>query len=173
MHALERIREKHDPLTKNIPHGSLLALIADREYLKPPIKRLVDRLSEILKRTIPLAFQTNPPKNENDLNDKVSAILNAERKTFKREHPSIRFGLARTIPDHSAIEEDLLVETKYLRGSTTASRASDAIAADLIKYPNSLHILFFVYDPERSITDDQEFCVGFEKEHSCTVLIVR
>lgn len=173
MHALDRIRNKHDQLTQKIPRGSLLELIADREYLKPPIQRLVDRISQLLKRAIPLAFQTNPPINENDLNDKVSAILNADRVAFEREHPSIRFGLARTIPDHSAIEEDLLIETKYLRGSTTAARASDAIAADLIKYPDSVHVLFFVYDPERSITDDAEFSSGFEQKRPCTVLVIR
>jgi len=36
MEALARIRNKHDALAKKIPDGSLLKLIADRDYLKSP-----------------------------------------------------------------------------------------------------------------------------------------
>jgi hypothetical protein len=117
----------------------LLSLIAEREYLKPPV-RLVQAVCERLGVAIPLAFQRNPPKDEPDLNDKISAILNADRDKFDREYPAVRFGLATAIPDHSATDYDLLIETKYLRGSTTPSRASDGMAADLIKYPPTTHI---------------------------------
>lgn len=37
MEALNRIRNKHDKLSKKIPAGSLLKLIAEREYLKTPV----------------------------------------------------------------------------------------------------------------------------------------
>jgi len=173
MNAMARMRDKHDRLEQKIVHGSLLSIIAEREYLKLPISRLVETACNCLDHAIPLAFQTNAPKDEPDLNDKISAILNVDRGRFEREHPAVRFGLATAIPDHSAFEEDLVIETKYLRGSTTPSRASDGMAADLIKYPPSKHILFVVYDPARSVSDDEAFRRGFEEKGRCTVHIVR
>jgi len=107
------------------------------------------------------------------LNDKISAILGGDRDKFAREHPAVRFGLATAIPDHSAAEDDLVIETKYLRGATTPSRASDGIAADLIKYPPTAHILFIVYDPQRAVSDDQTFRRAFEDKGRCTVEVIR
>ena len=173
MNALAKIRQKHDRLEEKVTTGSLLSLIAEREYLKPPVLRLVEAVCDRLSIAIPLAFQNNPPKDEPDLNDKISAILNADRERFAREHPAVRFGLATAIPDHSAAEDDLVIETKYLRGSTTPSRAPDGMAADLIKYPPTAHILFVVYDPQRAVDDDQTFRQAFEEKGRCTVHLIR
>ncbi len=173
MNALAKIRQKHDRLEEKVTTGSLLSLIAEREYLKPPVLRLVEAVCDRLSIAIPLAFQNNPPKDEPDLNDKISAILNVDRERFAREHPAVRFGLATAIPDHSAAEDDLLIETKYLRGATTPSRATDGMAADLIKYPATQHILFVVYDPERGVSDDHKFRQALEEKRSCTVHFVR
>ena len=173
MEALERIRNKHDKLAKKVPEGSLLKLIADREYLKAPIACLVENICTKIGRAIPIAFQKNQPKDEPDLNDKISAILNAERNNFEREYPAIRFGLANVIPDHSWREQNLLIETKYLRNSTTPSKATEGIAADLTKYPPEVHVLFLIYDPKRAIPDDEKFRTEFEKRRPCTVFIIR
>ena len=173
MNAIAKMREKHDKLETKIAKGSLLSLVAGREYLKPPVLRLVKAVCDRLSIAIPLAFQNNPPKDEPDLNDKISATLNTEHDRFEREHPAVRFGLATAIPDHSKIENDLVIETKYLRGSTTPSRASDGMAADLIKYPPTAHILFVVYDPGRAISDDHAFRSAFEQKGRCTVHIIR
>jgi hypothetical protein len=173
MNAIAKIREKHDRLEEKITKGSLLSLIAEREYLKTPVLRLVEAVCERLSIAIPMAFQSNPQKDEPDLNDKISAILSADRDRFAREHPAVRFGLATAIPDHSAAEDDLVIETKYLRGATTPSRATDGMAADLIKYPPTAHILFVVYDPQRAVSDDQTFRQAFEEKGRCTVHLVR
>jgi len=173
MNAIARMREKHDRPECDIPAASLLSLVASREYLKPPVLRLVQSICERLDVAIPLTFQNNLPKDEPDLNDKISAILNAERQKFVREHPAVRFGLATAIPDHSTTDSDVVIESKYLRGSTTPSRASDGMAADLAKYPATAHILFVVYDPNRAISEDQTFCQAFERKRDCTVHIVR
>lgn len=173
INAIAKMREKHDKLETKIAKGTLLSLVAEREYLKQPVLRLVKAVSDRLSIALPLAFQTNSPKDEHDLNDKINAILNTEHDKFAREHPAVRFGLATAIPDHSKTENDLVIETKYLRGSTTPSRASDGMAADLIKYPPTAHILFVVYDPERAISDDQTFREAFEQRGRCTVFIIR
>jgi 7-cyano-7-deazaguanine synthase in queuosine biosynthesis len=173
MEALVRIRNKHDKLARKIPEGSLLKLIAEREYLKTPVSRLIENICARLRAAIPIAFQKNHPKDESDFNDKVSAILNTERNNFEREHPAIRFGLATVIPDHSWHEQHLLIEAKFIRNSTSPSKASEGIAADLIKYPSEVHVLFVVYDPNRAIPNDDKFRSEFEKKRPCTVFIIR
>jgi hypothetical protein len=173
MNAVARMRTKHDRLDEKLADGSLLSLIAGREYLKRPVLRLVEAVCARLSVAIPLAFQHSTPEDEQHLNDTISAILSADAEKFQREHPAVRFGLARAVPDHSSISEDLLVETKYIRGSTTPSRASEGIAADLTKYPEGIHILFVVYDPNRGISDDKTFCQAFEDKGRCSVRILR
>jgi hypothetical protein len=173
MEALNRIRNKHDKLSKKIPAGSLLKLIAEREYLKTPVLWLVENVCTKMKVAVPVAFQKNGPKDEPDFNDKVSAILNAEKEYFEREYPAIRFGIATTIPDHSWHEQNLLIESKFIRTSTTPSKVSDGIAADLMKYPSEIHVLFLVYDPHRAIPNDDKFRTEFEKKRPCTICIIR
>lgn len=173
MNALGFMRAKHDRLETTVADGSLLSLIAGREYLKQPVSRLTGAICARLTAALPVAFQRNRPKDEADLNDKISALLAGETTRFEREHPAVRFGLATAIPDHSAVDCDLVVETKYIRANTSPSRACEGMAADLIKYPSGTHILFIVYDPERAITDDSAFRNALEEKRVCTVHVVR
>ena len=148
MNALQQMRLRHDKLNSPVTPHSLISLVGDREYLKPPVLRLVESVHRRLAVAIPLAFQHSSPDSERQVNDAISSVLTSDREVFQREHPAVRFGLATTVPDHSSPSEDLVIETKYIRESTTPSRASEGIAADLTKYPPSIHILFLVYDPE-------------------------
>ncbi len=173
MGALKRIQVVHDDLTHDVPEGSLLQLINEREYLKEPVLRLASAICERLSRSIPLMFQRQRPANENDLNDKVSGVLNTERDRFDREHPAAKFSSARVVADHSLNGTDLLVESKYIRGKTSPSVATEGIAADLTKYPEKCHILFFVYDPEQAIRDVEDYKTGIESKGRCTVCVVR
>jgi hypothetical protein len=77
------------------------------------------------------------------------------------------------IPDHSWHEQHLLIEAKFIRNSTSPSKASEGIAADLIKYPSEVHVMFVVYDPNRAIPNDDKFRSEFEKKRPCTVFIIR
>jgi len=172
--GIRRMREVFDKPFEEIPENSLLKMVADREYLKEPVQKLVNDICQRLKKAIPIAFPAkNLPKNEKDLNDKVAAILDSYKSEFDREYPAVLFAGARTIPDHAHSKYDLLVETKFARGSTTGSKVSDGIAADLIKYPQSKHILFIIFDPDRSIINDAKFAKDFEVKGRCTVCIIR
>ena len=172
--AIRRMREVFDKPFEEIRENSLLKMVAHRDYLKEPVERLVSDICQRLSRAIPIAFPgKNLPKSEKDLNNKVAAFLDSYSSEFEREHPAVLFAAARTIPDHSHSKYDLLVETKFARGSTTASKVSDGIAADLIKYPQNNHILFIVFDPNRSIVDDDKFVKDFESKGHCTVCVIR
>lgn len=170
--AIKRMRDIHDDLHQPIEDDSLLKTVDEREYLKEPIDRLVAAIVEKVSDAIPSMFRLNQPKNENDLNTKVHALLETHRPDLRSEHPEVSFAGAQVVPDHG-IGSFLLVESKYIRESTTPSVATDGMAADITKYPAELHILFLVYDPTRRIVDDQEFKDAFEKTRRCTVCILR
>lgn len=66
-----------------------------------------------------------------------------------------------------------LIEAKYIRDSTSPSKATEGIASDLTKYPSSSFILFVVYDPMHAIQSDETFRSDIEAKGRNWVLIVR
>ena len=173
LHAIRRIREIHDDPYRRIERGSFLEMVSGREYLKNPVQLFVEAVSLRLTTALPLAFQHNEPKDENDLNDKISAILASDREELDREHPAIRFALAHAIPDHSSTQHNVLLETKYIRGATTPAKVNEGMAADLTKYGESWFVVFIVYDPHRAISNDARFKSDFENRARCAVLVIR
>lgn len=170
--VMQVARVLNDP-TRDIRKGTLLSMLNEREYLKTPITRLADEICGRLSRAIPITFKGVKPVNENDFNDKVDGLLNGWRKEFEREHPCASFARAKMIPDHLNPDRDFLLESKYIRGATTPSKATDGLAADLFKLPTDLFKLFVVYDPTRAIVDDEEFCADFQSRGNCRVLVLR
>jgi Queuosine biosynthesis protein QueC len=170
--TMQAARMLNDP-TRDIQKGTLLSMLSLREYLKTPISRLVDEICNRLLRAIPITFKSHKPTNENDFNDKVDGLLNGWRKEFDREHPCASFARAKMIPDHLNLDRDILLESKYIRGRTTPSKATDGLAADMFKLPPELFKLLVVYDPTRAIADDDEFRADFESRGNCRVLVVR
>ena len=171
--AMSRMRDAHDDLYAELPRDSLLGFISDREYMKDPAILLVERLCDLLDPAVGQMFAVTRPKDEPDLNTKVSTLLSSHEIKLRSEHPAVSFAGMHTVPDHGSDHSDVLIESKYVRGATTPGKVSDAMAADVTKYPQRCHILFLVYDPERKIKDDQSFRNDFENRGHCTVLIIR
>jgi hypothetical protein len=166
------MRSKYDKPFKKRSNESFLKIIANKEYLKTPVELLVQDICSKLNKALPIIFgNNNRPKNENALNNTIHGIIEKERENYSREYPFIRFATANTVPDHSL--DDLFIEAKYLRGNTTPSKATEGISADLTKYPTNKHKLFIVYDPDRSISDDEKFVNDFQAKGNCTVNIIR
>ncbi|MEX2217370.1 MAG: hypothetical protein WD749_01305 [Phycisphaerales bacterium] len=151
----------------------MLDIIADQEYLKEPTERLIECLEKRLRAALPLAFRTRKPEHENVLNDQIQAILSSDAEQLVREFPVLRYGTAKTIPDHATSSLDLFIEAKLLRGRTTASNLTDEMAADTVKYGKHRRILFVLYDPERAVADDRTFSEPFTKDGRCSVCFVR
>jgi 7-cyano-7-deazaguanine synthase in queuosine biosynthesis len=162
----------NDP-TRPVKPGTVAEMINTRAYLQTPIVRLVEDVCERLARGIPLIFAHQRPTNEDDFNDKVDGLLNGWRKEFAREHPCASFARAKMVPDHLDPVHNFLVESKYLRGATTPSKVTDGLGADMFKLPPEFFKLLLVYDPDRSITNDDEFRKAFEIRGNCRVLVVR
>lgn len=170
--TMQAVRLLNDP-TRDVKKGTLLSMFSQREYLKTPVSRLADEICSRLLRAIPIIFKVQKPANENDFNDKIDGLLNGWRKEFEREHPCASFARAKMIPDHLSPDRAILLESKYIRGRTTPSKATDGLAADMFKLPPELFKLLVVYDPTRAIADDDEFRADFESRGNCRVLVVR
>ena len=172
MNAAVKMRNKFDnDLLLPINPNSLLGIINERQYMKSPILCRVNSIDVFLKEAIPTMFQHEQPKNENDLNDKIEAILNANG-AFTRESPALKFWRTEYRPDHA--QDSLLIESKYIRGATTPSKITEGIAADMTKAPKDAGLLFVVYDPDHQIKDDKNFAKAFEeKRENCYVRLYR
>jgi 7-cyano-7-deazaguanine synthase in queuosine biosynthesis len=153
--------------------GSLLHIIQQQDYLKSESERFAHKLAEKLRRAVPAMFATNPPLNENDFNDKVQGLLQAESDEYRREFPATLFALTKGVPDHEFQNYSVLIEAKYIRESTTLSKVTDQVAADIVKYPESAYIVFVIYDPNRAIRDDVRFAADIETRRKCLVVALR
>ncbi|SMC67938.1 PD-(D/E)XK nuclease domain-containing protein [Pedobacter africanus] len=173
LNAIRNIQLLQDPLKPKIAN-TLNAYIDERMHLKPPIECLIETIKAKLTIAIPQAFEHEKPKHENALNDVIHALIQGESIDYGREYPTIKFSIARVIPDHSFLEiYDLLIEAKYLRGNTSKAAITDQIGADITKYPKEKYKLFIIYDPERKIANDVNFSKDIEKQPNCKVFIIR
>ena len=170
--ALRRMRDLHEGVFSPLAPDSLLKLVSDREFLKAPIERLVTSIESRLASAVPKSFQSVRPANEADLNDKIEGLLDTWREDLEREHPSVPFARAGVVPDFSIERGHLLVEGKYIRGNTTPSKVTEGMAADLTKYPQEAHVLFFVYDPDSAVVDRNRLKRDFEGRGRCTLCIL-
>ena len=170
--AIKAIQLKFEDPRLPINPKSLLGIIHEREYLKTPVEIRVREISSLLDASIPKLFQNEKPKNEPDFNDKIQAVLGIDG-IFTREYPTLQFGETAYKADHA--QDGLIIESKYPRGKTTKSKVSEGIAADITKIPLDVAgILFVVYDPDRTITDDFLFVSSFEhRRKNCFVRIYR
>lgn len=171
--SLKLMGTKYASPYDKIPPGSLLEVISKREYLRDPVDRFVDQVCGELETALPIAFQRKIPTSENALNDYIESYLSGNQEGYKREHPTIAFGLTHAVPDHSFADLNLLVETKFVRGNTRPSVISAGIAEDLTKYPSHAHKLFLIYDPQRAIHNDEEFERPFLAIGNCSFCFIR
>ena len=159
------------PLVK-YPAGSLHTIVYNTDFSRPPVFPLANQIASEFCKFLYHACSKVQPENENDLNAKLDGYLTGHKEKFQREHPFLSFATARTVPDLSNAHLDLLIEAKYIRGSTSPSVATSGIAEDLTKYPDETLKLFVVYDPYNGITDPEVFKSDFEKKRYCIIEII-
>ncbi len=172
LRAARQIQFKYDNLRAPISEKSFLKIISNREYLKTPFERRVGEIDNKLRHSIPMLFHTEKPKDENDFNDKVMALLSSGDEHWFREFPTIKFGGTHYRAD--GYYDGLIIESKFIRTNTSPSKAAEGISADITQIEKEQNILFVVYDPFRGIVDDEEYCSAFTKKKSnCFVKIYR
>lgn len=172
LRAVKQMQLKYDDLRTPIAEKSFLKIISNREYLKTPYERRVQEINKRILQSLPSLFKTEKPKNENDFNDKLVGLLKGSNEKWLREFPVLLFGLTNYRADCS--HDGLIIESKYIRGTTTPGVATNGIAADITLVSEDQNMFFVVYDPERQITDDEAFCNSLmSKKANCIVKIYR
>jgi len=153
---------------------SLLSLIASRKHLIESWRRYAERIKEALRLGVPPICQKNLPNNELRLQEICDGVLKAACVELDREFPFMKWGSNMTKPDWSREELGLWVEAKYARKKDGLGKINEAIAADITKYgDNSRRVLFFVYDPERIIIDEDAFRKPILTRETMEVFILR
>lgn len=158
--AMTVVREQLAAHAGDLLHGklessSLLSLIAGQEHLQSSWLRFARRIAATLSTGLPIAFQSEEPKNERRLQEVADAILASENPKLDREFPFLRWASSLTKPDWSAEELELWVEAKYVRKRGEIGRTEEAIAADVTKYQDvGRRVLFIVYDRTHAITNE-------------------
>lgn len=172
MRAAMQIQLKYEDLRSPIAENSFLKIISNRDYLKTPFQRRIEEIDKKLQVSIPLMFNTEKPKNENDFNDKIISLLKTADERWLREYPTIAFGITSYRGD--GYYDGLIIESKYIRTNTSPSKVVEGIAADITQISEEQNVFFVVYDPERRIIDDERFCNSFmKKKPNCVVKIYR
>lgn len=153
--------------------NSLSEILWTKEYLDQPSQIVAQEIGRLLATSIPIAFQNHKPKNEQELQDHIEAILNENSNDIVREFPHVPFALSGTKPDFATAHPTVFIEVKYPRGKTPPSKTNKEIAEDCTKYPDNAYLLFVVYDPERKVKNDQEFEKDFIAKRSCQFCFIR
>lgn len=171
--AIRQIQDARVDVLEAPKEHSLLALVASGEHEKTEAVRLAKAIEDLLKEWIQGTGRDWRPRDEPDFNRVVGAFLRTHDSRLESEHPLESFACAGVVPDHVLESAGVIVESKYIRGKTSPSKANEGIAADLTKYPNRAFILFVVFDPDRGIVNDSRFRLDIEACGRNRVLILR
>jgi hypothetical protein len=161
----------------SLPPECLLRLVVAGHHTKDRRISYVDRLRSLITKSLPAAFQTQAAKNERHVQDVGEAVFQAAGEQLQREAPQIPFGAVTTKPDFSDAPEGttpLFVEFKYINNRARLNHIQTETTSRVTVYrAQGAWILFIVYDPKRTITNDAEFMRAFEKHDGVWVGIVR
>jgi aspartate/methionine/tyrosine aminotransferase len=152
-------------------------MVTAGHHMLDPQCRYVSRLRALLCTSLPPAFQTYQAKNERHVQDSGASILQAAQELLHRESPQIPFATVTTKPDFSQTATNdlsLFVEFKYPRERRQLNKTITEMTSRVTIYRDQgACVLFIVYDPERTITDDEKFTTDFEKHEGVWVGISR
>lgn len=160
-----------------LPTNSLLRIVATGQHTVDSRIRYVDRLRSLICRSLPAAFQTQEARNERHVQDVGESVFQAARERLQRESPQIPFGAVSTKPDFADIPSNmvpLFLEFKYVKKRERLNAIITEMTSRVTIYSDQgAWILFVVYDPSRSITNDEKFVDVFEKHDGVLVGIAR
>lgn len=155
---------------------SLLGIVARAEHTQNPQENYARRLAALLAENLPKAFQGREPSNESEVQAITDAVLGAALESLKREVPLLPFGAVTTKPDFSDLSQrnPLFLELKLVRDRADLRRVTKEITSRIIVYGDQgASVLFPVYDPRRSISDDLEFRRSLERHPQVWVQVIR
>jgi len=159
-----------------LPDDCLISMVLSGELKKRLDEKSVRGLGELFKRGLPISFQHESPKSETQVQDAGAALLASQSTSLDREVPLLPFAGISTKPDFSMSLPRgwLFIEFKYPKErSRLNSIITEMTSRVNIYHDQDAFILFVVYDPERTIVNDDKFTADFEKHEGVWVAIVR
>ena len=167
--VVEKLIQKYSAQIRqaSLPTTCLIRIVITGQHAIDPRIRLVERLRSLLCNSLPTAFQTQKAQNEPQVQDVGEAVLQAAQEQHHRETPQLPFATVSTKPDFSDLPTDgipLFIEFKYAKTRGQLRRIVTEMTSRVMIYRDQgAWILFIVYDPNRTITDDEKFAREFEK----------
>jgi hypothetical protein len=155
----------------------LIRIVASGHHTKDRRIGYVDRLRSLIIKSLPVAFQTQAAKNERHVQDIGDAVFQAAKEQLQRESPQIPFGAVTTKPDFSDNPEGmtaLFIEFKYIKSRPRLNGINTEMTSRVTVYGDQgVWVLFIVYDPKHTVTNDEKFVGAFEKHEGVWVGLVR
>jgi hypothetical protein len=106
-------------------------------------------------------YETNPPQCEKDVQDIMWIMLRPHFDGLEREEALPKFGVKGYRPDFGIPDHGILVEAKFIGGSTNVADVQQGILADIPGYlqENSKFsgVVVLVYDQAQKLRDDRKF----------------
>jgi hypothetical protein len=177
--TLEKLIQQYAPelLRASLPVTCLLRIVTSGQHIIDPRIRFIERLRSLLCASLPPAFQTHSATNERQVQDTGESVFQAAQERLHRETPQLPFATVSTKPDFSDIpvnEPPLFIEFKYSKNRGDLRKINTEMTSRVTVYKDQgAWILFIVYDPNRTITDDEKFTKAFEKHERVWVGISR
>jgi hypothetical protein len=153
-----------------LPSTCLLSVAAG--VRRSDVERFAEKIREIL-RNLPIVFSTDKPKSERQVQDAVDGIVRSREGDLRREHPTIRFATKTYRPDFSSALYAVSLEVKYPRRTRPIGSVVDEIGADLNAHRKAgTNLIFAIYDPERTIRNDDELIAEVEERGRFNVFAI-
>jgi hypothetical protein len=177
--VLDTLRAKtealwNDHVAGRLPDTCLVALVAGRLHLKDSRVAYARRLGTLMAAHVPKGFRSRPAKDEVHFQDVADAVFGAAQERLAREAPQIPFGAVTTKPDFANLRDTLFIEMKYPKSREGLRRAVTEMTSRILVYrEQGAFVLFVVYDPKRTIRDDDDFTASLEKHGGVWVAISR
>ncbi len=160
-----------------LPATCLIRMVSSGQHALDPRIQYVSRLCALLCKSLPAAFQTQAARDERHVQDVGESVLQGSQQHLARETPQLPFATVATKPDFSDIPTDgvpLFVEFKYVKERRHLNRMVTEMTSRVTIYRDQgACVLFIVYDPKRTITDDDKFIQAFEKHEGIWMGISR
>jgi len=161
-------------LAGELPLHCAIRLAANAEHLRELPERTAAALAAILRPAFPLAFQSRQPDNEREIQDHAESILRTHGSGWLREGPLLPFTVVKTKPDFARKDLPFFVEMKYPKTRERLNTIVTEITSRITIYSDQgASVLFVVYDPARTITDDDAFVRPLRDHKRVFVEIVR
>ncbi len=179
--VLTALAKKHaqDLVMHALPSACLIQLAVNAQAQQldeyAPVLKV---LARAFQKGLPPAFQDALPQNERAVQQIAQSILQALDEKLAREVPLLPFAGISTKPDFSASTDGrknwLFIEFKYPANRARLNHIITEITSrQLVYVSQGAYAFFVVYDPKRTIVDDETFKRDVIRMENCWLEIIR